>query len=405
MFASRPTHPITGRRFRIRARTQRELDAYLHRLDRLRNDLKFGLLSPEQADRALRFLQHGPVTLERAAIAYVGRARLAPSTRENVRGLIGGRLRPLLPLALTALDRPRVSQWIDGLARAGLQLSTIDNLWRRLRAIVGHASERGWIGALPWGDYRPRLRHSPARVQREAARTLEEFARILFAARDLDCTAWVDEKDAGDREAMMACAGLLGLRQGELAGLRWTDIDPGPPITIHIARQWNGQPLKSNTPPRRLQTIPELGEILAVYRSRLELVGLFDPHGPVFPWREGSTGGRPVHYARGEPLSRRNVRAAVSHAGLPNVRAWSAHSLRDTFVTLEAGATGGDLARVAARSRHASLASLARYLRSFSRHNPSAPAIQGLPGRSLACAKGPPARIPHALPPPKETPP
>jgi integrase len=397
-FSARPTHPLTGRRIRLHASTQRELDAYLHRLDVLRTELKLDERSPEQVDRAMRRMQHGAVTLEKAALAYAQRAGLAPSTRGAVRALIAGRLAPLARLPLDALDAPRISEWIDDQLRT-LEPPSVDTLWRRLRAIVRYASERGWIGGAPWGLYRPKLRRRP-RGQREAARTVAEFVRILYAARDLDAAAHFDGRDVGDREAMLACAGLLCLRQGEIAGLRWTDIEPGPPVTVLIARQWAGAPLKGNATPTRIETIPELLEILLAYRARLHAAELYDPCGPVFPWRK-SKRGRPLPYPRGEPLTRRNVRAAVAHAGLPNVAAWSAHSLRDTFVTLEAGATGGDLPRIAARSRHASLSSLARYLRQLSRTHPSAPAIRKLPGRSFAYAEGLP--IPNALP-PKETP-
>jgi integrase len=379
-FESRPRHPVTGRRFRLRARTKRELDVYLHHLDALRTELRLGMKSADEVDRELRHLQHGPVTLERAAIAYIERATLAPATRVAVRTLLDRHMGKIRKQPLAALEAAAVAGWIDQLERAGLEPTTIGTAWRRLSAIASYARERGWIGASPWGSYRPKLRPS-RRPPREAARTVQEFVRLLFAARDLDCAAWVDEKDAGDREAMMACAGLLGLRQGELGGLRWPDIDPGPPITILVARQWNGQPLKRGCVPRRIETIPELGAILATYRSRLELDELFDPHGPVFPWREGSKRGRPVHYQRGEVLTRLNVRAAAARAGLPNVASWSAHSLRDTFVTLESAASGGDLVRVQTRSRHASLASLVRYLRALSRTHPASPSLRSLPGR------------------------
>jgi integrase len=379
-FESRPRHPVTGRRFRLRARTKRELEAYLHRLDDLRTQLKLEIKSPEEVDRELRHLRHGPVTLERAAVAYCERASLSPLTRTAVRTLLAGHMRKLARQPLAAIDGPAVAAWIAELEHVPLEPTTIGTAWRRLSAIAAHARERGWIGSSPWGSYRPKLRSS-RRPPREAARTVQEFVRLLFAARDLDCTAWVDYKDAGDREAMMACAGLLGLRQGELGGLRWTDVDPGPPITVLVARQWNGKPLKRGCAPRRIETIPELGAILATYRSRLELVELFDPRGPVFPWREGSKRGRPVHYQRGEVLTRLNVRAAAARAGLPNVASWSAHSLRDTFVTLESAASGGDLVRVQTRSRHASLASLVRYLRALSRTHPASPSLRSLPGR------------------------
>jgi integrase len=86
---------------------------------------------------------------------------------------------------------------------------------------------------------------------------------------------------------------------------------------------------------------------------------------------------------------------------LPNVLSWSAHSLRDTFVSLEVAATGGDLARVQARSRHATLSSLARYVRALSRNHPAPPAVRTLAG-SIADSRGAGLTL---LAQPKETPP
>jgi integrase len=394
--STRPRHPISGRRIRLRAGSPRELEAYKHAIDRMRTELRLGMSTAAEVEATMRRLRFGVVTLERAALSYIARSRLAQGTRDAVRSLLDGRLQPIARLPLEALDRPTVARWIDGLVGAGLEESTVDNLWRRVRAIVGHAAERGWIDAPPWGMYKPKLRRRP-RNQREAARTVAEFARLLYAARDLDIRANFEDKDPGDREAMLACAGLLGLRQGELAGLRWSDWDPGPPPAMRVARQWEGRPIKMNGTPTRLETIAELVDILDAYRERLEAWELYAPEGPIFPWRK-SRRGAPVPYRSGEPLTRGNVRAAALAAGLPNVGAWSAHSLRDTFVTLESAMTGGDLARVGARSRHASLASLARYLRQLSRNHPSAPAVLRLPGRS-ASAEGVP---PHAAFPPKQ---
>ena len=401
--AARPRHPVTGRRFHLRAASKRELDAYMHRIDSLRTELRLGVRTSEEIDRELRHLRHGPVTVERAAVAYLERDSLAKRTKDRVRALCdspaGGHLRPLLPLPIASLDGETLAAWIERLHRVPLHPTTIAMIWRTLRAIVRHAGERGWIGALPWGPWRPRLSGEGKRAQREATRSLEELVRLLLAARVED-----DERalvfGACDLEAMIACAALLGLRQGELAGLRWPDVEPGPPLRVLVARQWENEPLKRGKRPQWIEAPPELGEILARHRARLEAWQLFDPSGPIFPARR-SQYGSPRAYTGGEPLTRLNLRAAVLRAALPQVGSWSAHSLRDSFVTLEAAASGGDLARVALRSRHGSLASLARYLRALTRE----PAPPAFPGDQLDNANGAaPLLVAHA-PHSKESPP
>jgi integrase len=379
--AARPRHPVTGRRFWLRAGSARELESFLHRLDSLRTELKLGMRTSEEIDRELRHLRHGPVTLERAAIAYVERPGLAPNTRRGMRTALATHLAPLAGRPLASLDGPTVAAWIGGLTKAGLAASSIGTLWRKLRAVARYAAERGWIGASPWGHYKPTIRGAPGRALREAGRTVEELVRLFEAAAAIDSE---HEEDAWPPmlEALIVTGALLGLRQGELAGLRWCDVSFGPPVQITVSRQWDQAPPK-NRKAQRLQSIAELGEVLARHLHR---IGgdrcLFDVNGPVFPCRSRSTPGRPRAYLRGEVLTRLSLRAAVERAGLPNVRAWSPHSLRDTFVTLEAHASGGDLARVQLRSRHASVASLSRYLRALQRNHPASPAIHSLGGET-----------------------
>lgn len=215
---------------------------------------------------------------------------------------------------------------------------------------------------------------------------------MIAAGAELDAEGTCEEL-----EAKIACAGLLGLRQGELAGLRWIDcswiVRAGGRPVVTVRRQWAERALKSRGRVRELETIPELVEILARHRAHLEGRSLYRATGPVFPCLALSREDRPAPYPRGEVLTRLNLRAAVARAGLPHVASWSAHSLRDTFVTLEAQASGGDLAKVQARSGHGSLSSLARYLRSADRQPPP-PGIKSLP--RLPGSDGPPLLVGHS---------
>lgn len=373
----------------------------MHRLDALRTERRLGMRSDDEVDRELRHLQHGPVILERVAVAWLARPR-AENTRRGMRSLVATHLVPLLKKPIASLDVPAVGAWIEELERAGLMSTTIATAWHKLRMLGRYALERGWIGALPWGEWHPRIQGATSREPREAARTVEELVRLLLAARELDLLEGRARRDQYDGlEAKIGVAGLLGLRQGELGGLRWPDIDAGPECAVFVARQWAGKPLKRGTLPRLLETIAELGDILERHRQALEARGLYTERGPIFPHRKTSRPGKPAHYTSGQVLETAALRRAVAHAKLPHVDSWSPHSLRDTFVTLEMGATGGDLQRVQARSRHATLASLARYIRALSRNHPAAPALRILPGLRADAAGTP--RL--ALPSPKETPP
>jgi integrase len=359
-FVATPTHPLTGQRFRVRARTARELESYLHHIDRLREELRLDVITADEVDRRLRRMRFGRVTLARAARSYIKREDLAENTRLRIESVIAGALFELAGDELDALDGPRLSAHFDKLSKV-LARSSLSAVWRTLRAIVRHAAEKGWTARIPWGAWKPRRRAGrEGRPLRECARTPAELATLLEAARELDGRPLAPYRAL---EAKIATAALLGLRQGELAGLCWYDIS-AKHGTVGIRRQWDGDPLKVGDG-AELDAPVELFEVLDRHRARLVVDG---PGEPVFASPAGG------HYTRGECLSTRDLRLCVRLAHLNAPAAWSAHSLRDTFVTLETQRHGGDLARVALRTRHRSIASLVRYLRTFERGT-SAPAL------------------------------
>jgi len=368
-YYARPRHPLTGRQFTVRGRTPAQLAAYLHRLDSLRQELRLGMKSPADVDQALRRLRFGAMTFERAAVSYLARPDLAPTTRARVRSVLAGPLRELAREELDALDGPRLSAHFDRLA-ARLARGSLLTVWRTLRSVVRHAAERGWTARVPWGSWKPRVRAGrEGRPQRDCARTEGELAAILAAARELDELRVAGCGEHGDPcslagpyraiEAKIAAAARLGLRQGELAGLRWYDVYPKR-LTVGIRRQWDGAPLKAGGG-AELAAPPELFEVLERHRARVGALAA-DPGAPVFPAPGGG------HYASGECLSTVDLRRAVERAGL-DAGAWSPHSLRDTFATLEARAADGDLKHVQQRTRHRSLSSLLRYLRPLERES------------------------------------
>lgn len=389
LHVARPRHPLTGRQITIRARTAAELASLVYRVESMRNELRHDLVTPDEVDRKLRRLQHGPVSLERAAVAYMTRA-IAKNTRRRVASFVKSNPE-LVRLELDELDGARLARWTDSL-RATDQPSTIGQKWRTMRAIVRYATELGWIARVPWGTWRPVVRGGIVR-EREAARTIAELVALVDAARELDderathALPWRPFGSLSQLEAKIATKSLLGLRQGELAGLRWSDFDRDR-LSVTIGRQWDDEPTKTPGSSTRLLAPSELFDVLDVHRARLERVNLYDAAGPVFPDLTTSTALRPRAYTSGECLTRRDLRAVVLRAGLPHPSRWSPHSLRDTFVTLEARAHD-DLKDVQPRSRHKRIASLLRYLRSLQRE-PAAPGFTLPPAQ-----RSPPALPPH----------
>jgi integrase len=373
-FSAKIRSPLTGKQFRVSAATRAQLASLVAFVDGLRVDLRMGHISEVDAARKLLTLRgRRPATLALAARSYLARPTLAPHTLRRTQSQLTTHLAELSRLSLWELTAPRLSRWIEELGTK-LTTGTIEVVWRTLRAIIRHALERGMIERCPWGSWRPTGIKGKVseRAPREAARHVGELRSLIAAALALDPSGW--------RAVKIATAALLGLRQGELAGLRWRDVDFGEE-TVTIARQRNG-PTKG----RRVDVIAADGALfitLAGWRTTWESTYGVEARGdhPVFacPWR--SSVGNPLPYiGRSEVLTAAELRAAVAAAGLPHPERWSPHSLRDTFVTLENEAAGGDLRVVMERSRHASLTSVARYLRARTRQlAPPRMQLGGLP--------------------------
>jgi integrase len=371
----------------------------LHQLDTLRRELRVGLRSPEDVDRMLRRMVHGPITLERAAVAYARREGLAPETSRRVlRSWLKGAASSIASRELDTLDAGVVQQWLDKMQGQGHASSTLGSSWRTLRAIARYAIERGWIGASPWGTWRPIIRGARRRRERESARSTGELMALLTAARELDAQALRDHPAAlGDFEARLASVTLLGLRQGEVAGLRWRDLDAsrrsaagGEVFAVTIARQWNSRRLPKGRAVATLLAHGELFELLDQVRARQIALGILssrpDADGPVFPspraLAEGSSARHHVSGVRPWPIDAAALREAVRRAGLPRPASWTATSLRDTFVTLEATTYGDDLPAFAARTRHANAHTLLHYLRARGRA-PAPPGFSLPPRQSV----------------------
>ena len=265
---ARPRHPVTGLPMYVSASTPGQLAAYVDAIQRMRGELRAKMITPDEVTRKLE--RRRPITLERAARSYM-ETDVAANTRRRVASALATHLAELAPLELHELDAPRLARWIERVRRKGLAGGTVGLQWRTLRAIVRHAAERGWIARAPWGTWRPTARGGRPgsdRLPREAARSPRELHELLTAARELDA----ETVEPRGLEPRIACAGLLGLRQGELAGLEWPDVDFDAGA-VALMRQSGGELPKQRTVDV-LQGAARLFEVLTRWRARLEECGI-----------------------------------------------------------------------------------------------------------------------------------
>jgi len=136
--------------------------------------------------------------------------RVRPSTARRYEQLVRRHALPALGRLTLAQLRPAVLQGLyTDLVAAGLAPATV----RQLHAILHHALAQ----AARWGLVSQNVADlvTPPRVPRYEARTLTaQQARTLLAAVRGDAL-----------EALYVLALYTGLRQGELLGLRWADVD------------------------------------------------------------------------------------------------------------------------------------------------------------------------------------
>lgn len=127
-------------------------------------------------------------------------------------------------LSLDALTRERVEVWLAELAAAAPSRRAVVQAVATLRVILAAAVE--------WG----RLPENPAaKLTLPAAETHEEGAaeRVLTLAQ---LRVLVASAGTTRTETLIRAAGEAGLRRGEIAGLRWPDVDFGA-RRLHVRRQ------------------------------------------------------------------------------------------------------------------------------------------------------------------------
>ena len=206
---------------------------------------------------------------------------------------------------LSDLRRMDVQALVDAMAAEGFAPATIHNALDPLRAVYRRALKREQVGVNPTSG----LELPPSRSGRDRIADPAEAAALLAAL------------PAGER-ALWACAFYAGLRRGELAALRWADIDLGR-SEIRVERSWD--PVEGPIEPKSEQSIRTL-PLVGVLRDYLDEHKLATERGGA-DLAFGRTAQDPF-----VPSTIRNrARKAWSAAGLEPI---SLHECRHVFASL-----------------------------------------------------------------------
>ncbi len=297
-----------GKRKRVYGKTQREVR---EQLTALRRDLDQGMPVVTERQTVGQFLDRWLVDVvkphksPKTAVSYaqVTRLYLAPTLGQHL---------------LTKLEPRHVQAMMNGMVERGLAPRTV----QYARAILRKALNQ----ALKWGYVARNVATlvDPPKVKRHEITPLDasHAGRFLDAARD-------------DRLRALFTVGVaLGLRQGELLGLRWEDIDFATG-TLTVRKQLqriDGKPqlvdLKTERSRRTLPLPAVTASILRAHRARQVQDRLLAGS----RWQDW---GLVFASTIGTPLDPRNLtdryKALLAQAGLPNIRF---HDMRHSCASL-----------------------------------------------------------------------
>jgi integrase len=229
--------------------------------------------------------------------------------------------------AITPVD---IRQWQSQLRSSGLAPATINSVHRSLRNIFDTAVADGLIAANP-AKAVPMLREGRTRGPRGTVLTPEQLGAFLKGGAVL-----VEEgRIAPDTYTMLAILALCGLRFGELAAAKWSDLQDG---MLHIERAvWNRHVDTTKTDDPRVVLVPKMAlELLQIHRQRQIAEqhpalsqGLMFPSNP----RQAAVGAKRrgtehLNWYRYPSCVRPAILLIVDEAELPAI---SAHSLRRTW--------------------------------------------------------------------------
>lgn len=162
------------------------------------------------------------------------------------------------------------------------------------------------------------VRKLPVPRKKKEFLTPAEFRQALQACKDPDL------------RDLLLVAGMTGLRRGELAGLRWADLDLTGARTLQVRRQatryGRDEPLKSATSARTVDLSPEVCRALLARRLRRGNPG---GKAPVFPSPRGGVWNPDAMGKRGTALLTAGVGRRVTM-----------HGLRHTFASLHLAQSG-----------------------------------------------------------------
>jgi integrase len=234
------------------------------------------------------------------------------NTKEGYKGHLENHLNPHFEgLKIDQITYTEVEKYVNATLKKGTSPATLRKILVTLSGVMKYAMKHRYID------------HNPVReIERPADVQNGDSNNDLCILRPEEIKALVDAADTQKDRALFMTAALTGMRQGEILGLKWTDID-WVNNQIHVKRTFNHGKFydpKSRTSRRSVDLAPELVKELKLWQ-------LACPKGEldlVFPNDKGT----PENKGN---LTKRRFHPALATADLPHMRF---HDLRHTYCAL-----------------------------------------------------------------------
>ncbi|MEE4355027.1 MAG: tyrosine-type recombinase/integrase [Desulfococcaceae bacterium] len=232
------------------------------------------------------------------------------STWRKYEGYIRQHFDEILHIKINRINTARAEKYIIQRQNEGMNLTTLRKLIVTFNQIMNYAVRHNYID------------HNPVRdAERPRGQGGEEESSIrIFSTAEI--SAFLDaDKDEKYRTLFMLAI-MSGARQGELIGLKWTDVDWFNK-QLHIQRTFNEgawyKP-KTRTSNRKI----DLGPSMITQMKKWRLACPPNESDLIFP----NEAGNPMNHGN---MLRRHFYPALKKAGIPKMRF---HDLRHTYASL-----------------------------------------------------------------------
>ncbi len=265
------------------------------------------------------------------------------TTVQDYRGMLTKHIVPFTKgRTIDTVDRRLIDSYVSAKLAEGLAHKTVANHLVFLGGLFRYAVREGWARVNPVSDVdRPKARETSVEIH---YLTPEELGALYRAAprpeggtADDDSTMWRHDR------VLLQTAAMTGLRQGELLGLRWRDVDWSVGV-IRVRQTYTRGAWSTPKSKASARAVP-LADVLAAELERHHKASSYQKDGDlVF--------GHPNHGTVLDASAlRRRFTMALERAGLRKIRF---HDLRHSFGTAMATA-GAPMRAIQSWMGHASI--------------------------------------------------